>query len=114
MTTLAPFPRRLAAAPDLPPIALGDTVVTDLVDKERLCMWRITAVVRSIVEKGTISFPGTNVSLEAKRNDPACLVQELQRDSAAPDGFKVELERWYLRYRSQLTLRTSSEIAHVP
>jgi hypothetical protein len=110
-------PYRLAKAPDppdLPPIVLGDVVILDCVDKKLLCMWRVTGVVRSIVEKGTITFPMTNVGLEAKRNDPAVMVQELERDGEAPDGFGSEAERWYLRYQSQLRPRTTSEVAKLP
>jgi hypothetical protein len=107
-------PYRLAKPPDLPDIKLGDVVTLDLVDKKLLRMWRVTGTVRTIVEKGTLTFPMTNVGLEAKRGDPAVMIQELSRDGDRPDGFGSEIESWYLAHQSQLRPRTNSEVSKLP
>jgi hypothetical protein len=107
--------RHLAEPPDLPAVEIGSTVTWLLVDDrgKTIIITRFTGVLRSVVTEGELTVPMASASLPAKRNDPACLVQVLERSSAGEDGL-IEIEQWHLVYRSTLALRLSTETQQQP
>jgi hypothetical protein len=105
----------LAKPPDPPTVQIGDTVTWLLVDDrgKTIIVTRFTGVLRAVVTEGELRAPMTSASLPAKRNDPACMVQVLERNEAGEDGL-VEIEQWHLLYQSALTVRVSRETQQQP
>lgn len=77
-------------------------------------VWRVTGVLRCAVEQGELRIPGTSVSMQGSKADPACMVQELEKaEGDSPDGW-VEQECWYLTRMSALKSRESVETPNDP